>query len=443
MLIPNKFSGYSFDGSRRCFGGGGGGGGGAGGDGGTGDAASAAGGAVGPGASGTGNGSGDGPGPGDAGGGGGNSVYTPAYTNAANTGVNTNRGSITGMDFTGAGNTVRTSTIPLDNLNLRNMAGMPYNQVGQQYNALLQQGFTGNDIRNALTTNGRPVSDSDYGALVQNAAMTSPTGRPMAGSDQFFQPVYNSQYQNYARPATQFDVSAYGTQPSRSPASATMSRSAINSKIGDFYNTNYRDNPNGVGMGDTLDFMRQNGINRDDFQTWGGVQNYGPQTSAPSMQTKMQQQFNPYSNNSGFNGQLMTAGYGGFGSLAGGLSPFVTGQMPQTQTPFSYQQSSYQPQMQTPFNFQQSSYQPQQQYNPYQMQTPFSYQQQSYQPTQLPAYVYDTIRDLDQYKSQPVPQRMSSGPSQAIVGRSSQMRGTPNVMRRAEGGIASLMDDVE
>ena len=340
-------------------------------------------------------------------------------------------------------NNAGTSTIPRDNLNLRNMAGMPYNQVGQQYNALLQQGYTGNDIRGALTTNGKPVSDSDYGFLVQDAGMKSPTGRPMAGSDQFFQPVYNSQYQNYARPATQFDVSAYGTQPSRSPASANMSRSAINSKIGDFYNTNYRDNPNGVGMGDTLDFMRVNGINRDDFQTWGGVQNYGPQTSAPSMQTKMQQQFNPYSNNSGFNGQLMTAGYGGFGSLAGGLSPFVTGQMPQTQTPFSYQQSSYQPQMQTPFNFQQSSYQPQQQYNPYQMQTPFSYQQQSYQPTQLPAYVYDTIRDLDQYKSQPVPQRTSSGPSQAIVGRSSQMRGTPNVMRRAEGGIASLMDDVE
>lgn len=411
MIITNKFSGFH-NGVRRCFGGGGGGGGG-GGDATGGDPASIGDPGVGPGAPG-----GDGT----------NSVYTPAYTNAANTGVNTNRGSITGMNFTGSGNTAGTSTIPRDNLNLRNMAGMPYNQVGQQYNALLQQGYTGNDIRNALTTQGRPVSDSDYGFLVQDAAMKSPTGRPMAGSDQFFQPVYNPQYQNYARPATQFDVSAYGTQPSRSPASATMSRSAINSKIGDFYNTNYRDNPNGVGMGDTLDFMRQNGINRDDFQTWGGVQNYGPQTSAPSMQTKMQQQFNPYSNNSGFNGQLMTAGYGGFGSLAGGLSPFVTGQMPQTQTPF---------------NFQQSSYQPQQQYNPYQMQTPFSYQQQSYQPTQLPAYVYDTIRDLDQYKSQPVPQRMSSGPSQAIVGRSSQMRGTPNVMRRAEGGIASLMDDVE
>jgi hypothetical protein len=62
-----------------------------------------------------------------------------------------------------------------------------------------------------------------------------------------------------------------------------------------------------------------------------------------------------------------------------------------------------------------------------QMQNPYSYQ-----PTQA----------ATPYQS-PVAQRTSSGPSQAIVGRSSQMRGTPNVMRRAEGGIASLMDDEE
>jgi hypothetical protein len=55
--------------------------------------------------------------------------------------------------------------------------------------------------------------------------------------------------------------------------------------------------------------------------------------------------------------------------------------------------------------------------NSYQQQSPFSYQQQQPQP--------------------------NYGPSQAIVGRSSQMRGTPNVMRRAEGGITSLMDDAE
>ena len=118
MLIPNKFSGFH-NGVRRCFGGGGGGGGGAGGDGGTGDAASATGeGAVGPGASGTGNGTGDsggsGPGPGGP-----NDVYTPAYTNNAN--VNTNRGTVTGMNFTGGNNTAGTSTIPRDNLTLRNM----------------------------------------------------------------------------------------------------------------------------------------------------------------------------------------------------------------------------------------------------------------------------------------------------------------------------------
>jgi hypothetical protein len=352
MIIPNKFNGFH-GGVRRCFGGGGGGGGG-GGDATGGDPASIGDPGVGPGAPG-----GDGT----------NQVYTPAYTNAANTGVNTNRGSITGMNFTGSGNTAGTSTIPRDNLNLRNMAGMPYNQVGQQYNALLQQGFTGNDIRNALTTSGKPVSDSDYGFLVQDAAMKSPTGRPMAGSDQFFQPVYNPQYQNYARPATQFDTSMYGTQPVQSPASASgMSRGNINSAIGNYF----QQNPNSA-MSDTLNAMRSSGINRTDIQSFGGVNNYGPQMSMPQMQTP----FNPYTNSSG---------YGGY--------------MPQMQ--------SYQP-----------SYQPsyQQQYNPYQMQSPFSYQQPAAQP--------------------------NYGPSQAIVSRSSQMRGTPNVMRRAEGGIASLMDDVE
>jgi hypothetical protein len=49
-------------------------------------------------------------------------------------------------------------------------------------------------------------------------------------------------------------------------------------------------------------------------------------------------------------------------------------------------------------------------------------------------YTYDQIKAV----------RNSSGPRQAIVGRSSQMRGTPNVMmRKAEGGITSLLDDSE
>jgi hypothetical protein len=81
------------------------------------------------------------------------------------------------------------------------------------------------------------------------------------------------------------------------------------------------------------------------------------------------------------------------------------------QTPFN----PYTNQYQTPFSYQQPQYQQQ-------MQTPFSYQQ--------------PMQQMQQPAAQP-----NYGPSQAIVGRSSQMRGTPNVMRRAEGGIASLMDN--
>ena len=91
--------------------------------------------------------------------------------------------------------------------------------------------------------------------------------------------------------------------------------------------------------------------------------------------------------------------------------------------------SSYSPQsqMQSPFSYQQPQYQQQQMqspFNPYtnQYQTPFSYQQ----PQQ-------------QYQMQQPMAQPNYGPSQAIVGRSSQMRGTPNVMRRAEGGITSLL----
>lgn len=133
--------------------------------------------------------------------------------------------------------------------------------------------------------------------------------------------------------------------------------------------------------------MTSSGVPTSEFQRFGGYDTvkalYDKSGGDYSGQGNPypQQQFNPYTN--------------------------------QYQTPFSYQQPQYQQQqMQTPFSYQQ----PQQQYQ--QMQTPFSYQQ-------------------------PVAQRMSSGPSQAIVGRSSQMRGTPNVMRRAEGGIASLMDNDE
>jgi hypothetical protein len=74
-------------------------------------------------------------------------------------------------------------------------------------------------------------------------------------------------------------------------------------------------------------------------------------------------------------------------------------------------QQQFMSQMQTPFR------QPMQQFQPQMgMQTPFS-------------------------SGMSQPPRTSSGPMSPIVGRSSQMRGTPNVMRRAEGGITSLLDE--
>ena len=390
MLIPNKFSGYSFNGVRRCFGGAGGGGGGDGGTGG--DPAS-----IGDSVSTTSSAAPGGPGSGD---------NTQTYTNR--TGVNTNRGAITGMNFTG-GNTSGYGGPGVNTTQgmatLGAAKGTPWGQSGAYYNDLLNQGFSSDQIKTSASSMYGAPSDANWGAMVQNAGMNSPTGRPMAGSDQFFQPVYNSSYQNYARPSTQFDTSMYGTQPMNSPAfNSGMSRGNINNTIENFYRTNPmgRDAP----MSDTLNFMRDSGVNREDFQSWAGKNNYGPQMSMPSAQT--QQPFNPYTNSSG---------YGGY--------------MPQMQSPFSFQQPSYQQQSYQPSyqqqryqpsyqpSYQQQSYQPsyQPQYNPYQMQSPFSYQQPAAQP--------------------------NYGPSQAIIGRSSQMRGTPNVMRRAEGGIASLMDDVE
>jgi hypothetical protein len=88
---------------------------------------------------------------------------------------------------------------------------------------------------------------------------------------------------------------------------------------------------------------------------------------------------------------------------------------------------------------------PQQQFMP-QMQTPFRQPMQQFQPQFMPQMQQFQPQmgmgmqtPFSSGMSQPAPQRTSSGPAQAIVGRSSQMRGTPNVMRRAEGGITSLM----
>jgi len=224
------------------------------------------------------------------------------------------------------------------NQTLRTQIQAAMGNYGNMVDYANKTGISQADIQNAI---GGNTDTYTY--------MNRPNYQKFGTNNQFNQPIYQSNYQNYARPATQFDVSMYGTQPVYSPArawndrnsgSAAAGQQVVNNAIGNYF----QQNPN-ASISQTLDAMRDVGINRTDIQSWGGVNNYGPQMSFPSMSTP----FNPYTN--------------------------------------SYQ-------------------------------SPFS--------TQAPAA------------------RTSSGPAQAIVGRSSSLRGTPNVVaRRAEGGITSLMDDVE
>lgn len=352
MIIPSKFNGFH-EGVRRCFGGGGGGGG------------------------------------GDGGGGDGNvfgtvSPFAPKLANAVNA-SNTQAAAPTQGNM--AVNT------PQGYNTLAAMKGTPWAQSGSAYNELLNQGFTSDQIKSSAGAMYGQPSDANWGMMVQNAAMTSPTGRPMAGSDQFFQPVYRSSYQNYARPATQFDTSTYGTQPVNSPALAWnlanggAGRADINNAVNNWERQNQ-----GADINTSLAAMRASGINRTDVQAAGGYNNYAPQTYNPYAQTP----YNPY-----------TGGYGMGSGFLGSNQGYGSGYMPQ---------ASFMPQMQNPYMQQPSyGYAPQQSMytpNPFISQQPFG---------------------------QTAAPNVSSGPANPIVSRSSMARGTPNVMRRAEGGIIALM----
>ena len=175
------------------------------------------------------------------------------------------------------------------------------------------------------------------------------------------------------------------------------------------YDPNYADNITGYQQ--SSQFYQP--IYQPQYQNYSmgnpmSVSQYGQQPQQPQMnwqtgqmtQPAPQTSFNPYANNfgGGFGGFGGFGGYGGgfgggfdsgygggFGGFGGGFDSGYGGFMPQMQSPYSYQQPMQQ--------------------------------------------------------AQPAQQSPLSSIGRAIVGRSSQMRGTPNVMRRAEGGIASLMDD--
>lgn len=80
----------------------------------------------------------------------------------------------------------------------------PQVMTGQIYNQNLQRGMTDEQMRTMRSGPGQDspflydsTSPNQWNEAVTQAAMQSPTGRPMIGSAQFYQPVYQPQYQDY------------------------------------------------------------------------------------------------------------------------------------------------------------------------------------------------------------------------------------------------------
>jgi hypothetical protein len=268
---------------------------------------------------------------GGGGGGGGGGVAAPPPPPPppwANLGVNTERGY----------NTLLASR------------AQPLDKTANAYNDLLGQGFNNQQIRSSADTVIGKQGDEYWNQMVQGAALQSNTGRPLAGSAQFYQPIQQQKYDNYTNPLTAFNVSNYGTNPG-------MSKSMQEAIA-----------PGGMGAGEYYRNLREYGTPKS------LIRGEDPNGNGVSLSNLMQdmRRYNISAQD------LQNASY---------------------YTPSNYQQSV--PQAENPFDPYKNKYA-----------TPFSYQQPGY------------------------------GSSQAIVGRSSQVRGTPNVVAtKAEGGIASLLDN--
>jgi len=206
-------------------------------------------------------------------------------------------------------------------------------------------------------------------------------------SSQFYQPVYSPSYQNY-NTGNSMNVSQYGQQPFTPQRSAPFNPYTNSSGGGGGF---------GGGFGGFMPQMQS-------FFNYGGQQQ--PQQPTQQMMSNLQNAPQASGNQpalqQSYSGQeALNMGLGGSGS--GGF-------MSQMQSPFSFQQQ------QVPY-----ASQPPQGNNFSEMQRQYAQPGQDYRSVTQPNY----------------------GPSQSIYSRSTQGRGTPNVRRYAEGGIASLMDDVE
>ena len=296
------------------------------------------------------------------------------------------------------------------NLNQIDQGGQNYWMNQLNSGAISPQDFAG------IFSKAAQAAQPETANMYQNQALSQIRGaRPSGDAQQFYQPVYQPQYQNYNSRAQPVMNQQTGQPSSGNVLTPELARTLMQMAETTGLPKSESDKYGGYAAIKAL------------YNAGGGSSAQpGQQFNAPSLP------FNPYTNSFG---------------ATGGAFP--------TQTPFSYQQTATQPaaQPQTPFSYQQPAAQSQ---NPFSYQTATGQPNKDYglsysAPMQLPRYVYDTIRDVDSYQSQPVQAYQStrpapvtsSGPSKAIVGRSSQIRGTPNVMAapvaKAKGGIASLL----
>ncbi len=247
----------------------------------------------------------------------------------------------------------------------------------------------------------------------------SQVGRTMPGEAPALQPIYNSQYNNYANPLTAGNVANYGTM--QGPSTGYMAAMA----------------PGGQGLGNYYQGLQQFGAQQSS-------QPYGMDYAT----------FNPARKELGASQADLMAAYS-YNPMQGGMGGGNF--MPQMQTPFNPYTNSYQ----SPFSYGGGMQLPQSMYGGVyggmggmggmgqQPQQYMQQQPQQYMQPQGPQVGGSFFNmggqgrpQLTQQPSAPIAQR-TSGPSQPILSRAAMARGTPNVMRRAEGGITSLLDDSE
>jgi hypothetical protein len=273
--------------------------------------------------------------------------------------------------------------------------------------------------------------------IARDLALSQTRGaRPSGLDSQFYQPVYQPQYNNYANPLTAGSVANYGT--TQGPSAGYMAAMAPGGQGLDNYYKSLQQfgaqqssQPYGMDYATFNPARKAMGASQSDLMA---AYSYNPmfQMQSPFNYQQPAQQMNWQTGQPTQSGNTLTPElartlmqrsmtssgvptsefqkFGGYDTVKA-LYDKSGGDYSGQGNPYPQQQfNPYTNQYQTPFSYQQPQYQQQQ------MQTPFSYQQ---------------------------PAQTNYGPSQAIVGRSSQMRGTPNVMRRAEGGIASLLDNDE